>query len=47
MAKKDTRPTQTKKKSEGKRREEHEIVLICNPQAGGRWKELAAILEQG
>jgi len=45
VAKKDTRPTQTKKKSEGKRREEHEIVLICNPQAGGRWKELAAILD--
>lgn len=24
---------------------EHEIVLICNPQAGGRWKELARILD--
>jgi hypothetical protein len=27
------------------RRDEHEIVLVCNPQAGGRWKELAAILD--
>lgn len=24
---------------------EAEIVLICNPRAGGRWKELAAILD--
>jgi hypothetical protein len=26
-------------------RSDAEIVLICNPRAGGRWKELAAILD--
>ena len=27
------------------RKPDAEIVLICNPRAGGRWKELAAILD--
>lgn len=26
-------------------RPEHEIVLVCNPQAGGRWRALARILD--
>jgi diacylglycerol kinase family enzyme len=38
----------TTKSSRGSTRRggvEHEIVLICNPQAGGRWRELAKILD--
>jgi hypothetical protein len=28
-----------------KHKADAEIVLICNPRAGGRWKELAGILD--
>jgi hypothetical protein len=39
----------TKRRPLGKRRPkqkpEAEIILLCNPRAGGRWKELAAILD--
>lgn len=33
------------KRSTRRPRKDHEVVLICNPQAGGRWKELAKILD--
>ncbi|MBW2529367.1 MAG: hypothetical protein JRI23_34640 [Deltaproteobacteria bacterium] len=29
----------------GGRKRDAEVILICNPRAGGRWKELAAILD--
>jgi len=31
--------------SEDLNEHEHDIVLLCNPKAGGRWKELADILD--
>lgn len=38
--------TRIRQKQSGKaQQKEHEVVLICNPQAGGRWRELAAILD--
>ena len=39
----DSRPLQTRRKR--KQKADAEIVLICNPRAGGRWKELAGILD--
>jgi len=32
-------------KRRGRQKRDAEIILICNPRAGGRWKELAAILD--
>lgn len=47
-----TKPTGRKERRFGRRAEDVtgrpdgcEIVLICNPKAGGRWKELAEILD--
>lgn len=49
-ATKSDRSTSSKKKARrvaevAPRRDDAEIVLICNPKAGGRWKELAEILD--
>lgn len=39
----ESQPTRARRKR--KHKAEAEIVLICNPRAGGRWKELAGILD--
>lgn len=39
----DSQNVQTRRKR--KHKADAEIVLICNPRAGGRWKELAGILD--
>ncbi len=39
----ESRPARGRRKRSQKK--EAEIVLICNPRAGGRWKELAGILD--
>lgn len=38
-------PRRTVAKRQRRYKREAEIVLICNPRAGGRWKELAGILD--
>ena len=38
-------PSRAPGKRPRKVKREAEVVLICNPRAGGRWKALAGILD--
>jgi hypothetical protein len=46
MAAEETKkPYRSRRSAKPKPKEERDIVLLCNPQAGGRWRELADILD--
>jgi hypothetical protein len=45
MATRQKKTRRRSKETKTARSDDREIVLICNPQAGGRWRELANILD--